>query len=1359
MAGRFDKLIGVRKDEVGSEINDLRKLIQSVQDSIGTPVGMGGDLSVDASFTPIFTPTEEEKGGVYVTLRFNIPAETFNLKVVLIKRALAVDEAHYISDRIKTDLANSVEAEQRAALSVTDRLDKILKYATQYDIIRLVANGENGELVAANPEETDFAGYPGNILFTFTTPEQFGSPSGPNLADIFTDLDPTTPEFDAYALITQHAPTHPVTGANQSYRVGGVDWVQAVLERDMGGSVGIVEFPFKHLLTEADLDAVDGAGRGICKIKCPSLKPGAQYTHIANTVHTGTGKRTTTGSVAFRAAFQQTDLSQLTNTALVVSQAEPYDGARQVKVALELTQPPNVAGAATTVQSVALKNYTLKRKKSTDTNYDNVIDRGNRVQHDIYHRDLNTGTISIANGTGNMVGVGTDFTRLEVGWKIKEGAQTFTITDITSATAMTVTPNASPAITAQPFTLVYSIAIEESLKIKPSLTYNLRLILRGRGGDAATPLTIDLTFATGASGELLNDTVVLSIPPAPELHPRNRIIKAQCPRPGSAAYPFVGGATFNVFVKNEIAARVKAGAAVIGFVQDSPAGPTNSAVEFFNDLGPDLARSFLWSKKAIVALYPTGTTIEFYNRVTNGAGVSPSGTVAVLTIATWDADTLEEDQGAATAVQSLLLEWSNRKGWKTTWIKPATNVKSYKGAKVVYFDNAAANFMNPHSGALAANEAAATIFVPDTHQTTHLKFVQIASQFQAGVKVKVTPVNVVLGVDTDGTPTTSALVAPVKDDPMVEDIGPASAVLLLLLAYTNRKGWKTTWVKPTTNVKSYKGAFVVYFAGANFMNPHTGQVASPNTEAGAQVFAYAHHTTHLKLSQIAAPFIAGVQVKVTPVNVVAGVDTLGTPTTHALVAPGDPDGLAGDTEVPGGTGAVLTAPVCSFEDGKLTIDFDVNGLAFMTTHLYNMIRLATLSETVPTFTITGAPNSASPTTITTSAAHGYSVGQTIVISGVTGNTAVNGTWVILTVPSPTTFRIPVAGSGAYTGGGTASLPGAFLNIPTKTLVASATTSKKQIHKAGHTIVSIKRRKLRDIFGPTAHIAVRYFIVNSVGESPSALADVNLGTITDLMSETGLEAGASIPAKTLAINTINVCPGGAFQSSRNAYDGLGDTTFVGQEWRDKPNRTAGGGVRIDTVGTRGLRWVPALHLIEAATNVFTLGGELCCFIPIRPFLPGDAWALGVLMKVASGTYILNAFTMSLFDESNNADIPGTPTLISATDAKPIILTTTYTTVGTPFLVSGAYVPGTSPRRQWLRLKFGENPPQIISLDNVMTNRGSQILPWGPALEDAGIAADVNPSGDTGSGAAGAGGGGGSGSGGPGIPPGSGGEVLF
>lgn len=74
-------------------------------------------------------------------------------------------------------------------------------------------------------------------------------------------------------------------------------------------------------------------------------------------------------------------------------------------------------------------------------------------------------------------------------------------------------------------------------------------------------------------------------------------------------------------------------------------------------------------------------------------------------------------------------------------------------------------------------------------------------------------------------------------------------------------------------------------------------------------------------------------------------------------------------------------------------------------------------------TITGASN-ATPIQITTSAAHGYSTGQTVTIGSVGGNTNANGTWV-LTVVDGTNFTLNGSvGNAAYTAGGVSqAVPG------------------------------------------------------------------------------------------------------------------------------------------------------------------------------------------------------------------------------------------------------------------------------------------------------------------------------------------------
>lgn len=71
------------------------------------------------------------------------------------------------------------------------------------------------------------------------------------------------------------------------------------------------------------------------------------------------------------------------------------------------------------------------------------------------------------------------------------------------------------------------------------------------------------------------------------------------------------------------------------------------------------------------------------------------------------------------------------------------------------------------------------------------------------------------------------------------------------------------------------------------------------------------------------------------------------------------------------------------------------------------------------FTISNATN-ATPIVITTTAEHGLTTGDQVLVGGVLGNTAANGLWLV-TVTSTTAFSLDTSvGNGAYTSGGTVS---------------------------------------------------------------------------------------------------------------------------------------------------------------------------------------------------------------------------------------------------------------------------------------------------------------------------------------------------
>lgn len=91
--------------------------------------------------------------------------------------------------------------------------------------------------------------------------------------------------------------------------------------------------------------------------------------------------------------------------------------------------------------------------------------------------------------------------------------------------------------------------------------------------------------------------------------------------------------------------------------------------------------------------------------------------------------------------------------------------------------------------------------------------------------------------------------------------------------------------------------------------------------------------------------------------------------------------------------------------------------------------------------VTGATN-ASPIVITTSAAHGYTTGDTVFTRYIQGNTAANGTFSI-TVISPTTFSLNASvGNGAFTGtlGLVANQTPPYIEILENTLFSFVTTT-------------------------------------------------------------------------------------------------------------------------------------------------------------------------------------------------------------------------------------------------------------------------------------------------------------------------------
>jgi len=105
-----------------------------------------------------------------------------------------------------------------------------------------------------------------------------------------------------------------------------------------------------------------------------------------------------------------------------------------------------------------------------------------------------------------------------------------------------------------------------------------------------------------------------------------------------------------------------------------------------------------------------------------------------------------------------------------------------------------------------------------------------------------------------------------------------------------------------------------------------------------------------------------------------------------------------------------------------------NGDALPTYRIYGPSGLMTSGTGTVAFrntgTVTNATN-ASPIVIT-STAHGLTTGTRVTITGVVGNTAANGTFVITNVSADTFSLDGSTGNGAYVSGGTWNVTGLYL---------------------------------------------------------------------------------------------------------------------------------------------------------------------------------------------------------------------------------------------------------------------------------------------------------------------------------------------
>ena len=150
-------------------------------------------------------------------------------------------------------------------------------------------------------------------------------------------------------------------------------------------------------------------------------------------------------------------------------------------------------------------------------------------------------------------------------------------------------------------------------------------------------------------------------------------------------------------------------------------------------------------------------------------------------------------------------------------------------------------------------------------------------------------------------------------------------------------------------------------------------------------------------------------------------------------------------------------------------------------------------STITTVSVSAATLSASPSTIATSAPHGLVSGQEVLISGVKGNTSLNGSW-FCTVVDTTHFTVPVAGVAPYAGGGTVVGP---VGQSAQVLVAGVVGFGAALN-AAWTVTVVDAQTLSVPFAPPA--GATYVTGGSVTVTPMLLAGASHSTPVVITTE-------------------------------------------------------------------------------------------------------------------------------------------------------------------------------------------------------------------------------------------------------------------
>jgi len=208
------------------------------------------------------------------------------------------------------------------------------------------------------------------------------------------------------------------------------------------------------------------------------------------------------------------------------------------------------------------------------------------------------------------------------------------------------------------------------------------------------------------------------------------------------------------------------------------------------------------------------------------------------------------------------------------------------------------------------------------------------------------------------------------------------------------------------------------------------------------------------LGSLASSAILTDEVSTTPATLSAGTLTLAlgqSASTGGIavtnMVPGDSTYTKLSVENSGTASARVSATAAWSAATAFTTDLQLSMVAVAssaatcdsTVDFTTPLNSATTSKTVSNVALTS-----NVATITTSAAHGLAVGQPVTISGLTAGTAINGSYLVASAPTTTTFTVAKTNANitSTAATGTVTIPTVSTSTTSMTLYGDATTGQQ-----------------------------------------------------------------------------------------------------------------------------------------------------------------------------------------------------------------------------------------------------------------------------------------------------------------------------